>query len=528
MVSPSRKHPLLDGDDSANNTLFPQSKRRRTTMDSNPTSQNHTQSTLNASFDSSSAAPETPRPGFSSQGSSFNSNIGQRPGTAGSATSSVAPRTLPVRSFAPKPLQSPFAARAAARRNPQLESSLRYMASLREKSVSNGVTGPRPSTARSVASSPQSRPTPKPTPKPAPERQSGSSMFPAGRMARDARFTANRAAAPAAVSATPAPPKRNRNPNFRSERKAPPKAPGQMFHFSGNRLDARSYNAFEFNPLDSHNRTPARAPSVAPSVAPSAASSSVAATPHNESRIASFTARATAASSNIVAKADGINSFLASAVEKARKALIGNREDKNEERKANEKEAIRKRIEEEQRIKRDEIFREEMERERIDQDMFQRVHEAELHNTRSEGKGKEVDREWEYSSVNGDPSFVTEDTIPDTTDYTPNGFHAATMVTEMVTESVQVSSTVVMSSPSVTRTRAPPEQLPIPPSAAAYASIPAAVPDTHEESFEEESDGMEVVEQPKQHVISIDSDDETEEAKTPKYVLPWKFGCELF
>lgn len=510
MASPNLKRPLPDSSAPTNNVPFPQPKRRRI-VPSNPIPQGHLRTTLNSSFNSSSAAPDTPRPGFSSQGSSFNtfnSNPDQRPGTAGSTTSSAAPR-LPIRSYAPRPLQSPFAARVAARRDPHLKASKLYMESLRAKSTSNGTAGPRPAAARSVASSISPPPKAAPeavvkvTPKPAPERQN---IFHAGKVPRDVRLglAGNRRAA---LAATPAPPRRIHNPNFRSERKPSPKPPGQIFHFTGNHQSARSYNPFEFGPLASRQQTPVRAPSVAPSVAPSSVATSI----HNESRIASFTARASVASNSIVAKADGINSFLASAIGRAKEALVGNREAKNEERKAKEKEAIRKRIEEEQRVKRDEIFRIEMEREQMDQDMFQRMQEHELRNIRSEGRGEGTGREWGYGGVNGDPSFVTEDTIPDTVEYTPNGFHAATMVTE----SVQVSSTVVMSSSPAARMKTLSEQLPIPASATTYTT---PIADTHEESSEDESDGMEIIEQSKQDVISIISDDEVEEIKSPKYV----------
>lgn len=250
--------------------------------------------------------------------------------------------------------------------------------------------------------------------------------------------------------------------------------------------------------------------------------------------MANFTATAVAGAARFYVEADSIVNSLARSYSLARAALVGNRDSKTAERKASQKVAIRKRIEEEERVRRKELFKE-FEEFEAQTELKNREHINATEET-SDLDGPSVavfrneqiviDRDvelpteldLEFSGANGDPLFVTEDTIPDT----------------VVTEPAHVpKTTVIMSSSPIARAYIQSEQSSPIPSPVVYTNTPVALVEKHEESSaslfsdNEESDGMEIIEPPKpkqvQQVINLDSDDEDEEVVSTSRRVPLSY-----
>lgn len=328
---------------------------------------------------------------------------------------------------------------------------------------------------------------------------------------------------------TPTPARRIHDPYiFMSERKPTGKLPTrQGFTFGGNLPDARSCPPVAFNPVISRHSTPTRAHDAISAV-------TLAQTPSTlkDSRMANFTATAVAGAARFYVEADSIVNSLSRSYSLARAALVGNRDSKIAERKESQKVAIRKRIEEEERVRRKELFEEfekfEAQNEQRNREHIKAIGETSDQNGRravgcTEGQNWRMaihhdvelptECDLEFSGANGDPSFATEDTIPDT----------------VATESAQVSeSAVIMSSPPVVRADIHYDQSSPIPAPVIYTNSPITTVDTHEESssasspFEGDSDGMEIIEPPKlkqlQQVINLDSDDEVDEIVSSGFV----------
>ena len=308
-----------------------------------------------------------------------------------------------VRSFAPKPLMSPFAARAALKNKSSGASTLRHTTSAAGPSgrASNGSYSRPSSRAGSVVSA-MSPPAPRPM-----------SVIGGG------LFT------PAKPVATPT--RRIHHPDFSFDNKPPPSS----FRFTANDSRANTPTAQSFG-IASRAHTPVRRE-------PTRGSPSV-----SFSSRASPAARRASPTEN-KARADSILGFFSSSLDKARQALAGNRADRLEEKRQKEKEAIRKQMEEDERIRRAEIFERELEREEKEmREEMERIEERKRMKEQEEIKERQEKEERAaeaqfissvkhrsqevqlgFGGANGGPSFVTEDTIPDTiyTDHNTQGSH---------------------------------------------------------------------------------------------------------
>lgn len=348
---------------------------------------------------------------------------------------------------------------------------------------------------------------------------------------------------------TPAPARRIHDPYlFMSERKPTGNAPAkQVFTFEGNHSGARSYSPFVFNPVIPRHSTPVRARGIGDASAAISAATLAQTPEQKESRMANFTATAVAGAARFYVEADSIVNSLAKSYSLAKAALVGNRDSKTAERRASQKMAIRKKIEEEERVRRKELFEEfeefEAQAERRNREVVECPNVSrDINDGRATGvitgdgprmvTNRDTELPTERDLVSGaNTSFVTEDTILDTVDYNPNGFHAT-----IITESVQVSGAAVMSSSPVVRVDIQSEQSSPTPNSVVYTNVSIAAVDTYEgsstssASSDEDSDGMEIIEpKPKQaqQIISLDSDDEVEEiASTPRCVFPKYFIFE--
>lgn len=332
---------------------------------------------------------------------------------------------------------------------------------------------------------------------------------------------------------TPAPARRIHDPYFfMSERKPTGKPPtGQGFTFGGNHPDARSYHPFVFNPVISRHSTPTCSHGVGDTSAAIPAATLAQTPAQKDSRMANFTATAVAGATRFYTEADSIVNSLARSYSLAKAALVGNRDSKTAERRASQKVAIRKRIEEEERVRRKELFEEFEEFEaRTEQNNRERINAtdetSDLGGRSAAASRNEqmvidhdvelpIELDLEFSGANGDPSFVTEDTIPDT----------------VVTEPVYVPETaVIMSSSPIARAYIQSEQSSPIPSPVVYTNIPVALVDKRGgssaslSSDNEDSDGMEIIEPPRQRqvqqVINLDSDDEDEEVVSASRCVP--------
>ncbi|KAI5840698.1 hypothetical protein DFP73DRAFT_172144 [Morchella snyderi] len=400
----SRKHP-------AESTNFTTPvKRRRTTVVHTPVPQNARSSMFNNSQNFSFTSSSSAEGGVPSTAPRLPMNVPITPGQPRTVAPDMgAPNTvggnrtklLEPRSFAPRPLQSPFAARSMRNRK-STEPGSRFLTQLRKQQAEAAA-----------------RPTAKADPA-LPVAMSPSENPPSSKGLADSINGSRVATSSATAVQTPTPARRIHKPNFRSERKPSPRPSGSssMYHFGGN---TNTLHLPFFG-------TSAQSPTASSPSAP-------------ESRLASFVSKSS--SGETAVRADGIINFLASSIEKAKQALAGNRADRNEERKEKEKEAIRKKIEEEQRIKRDEIFKAEIQHEKNEREERERE-EREQQIRETEDKGKNMERDW---FVDGAPSFVTEDTILDPVDYTLNEFHEATFVEEASIQNQNPS--IITSSPIV-------------------------------------------------------------------------------
>lgn len=320
-----------------------------------------------------------------------------------------------------------------------------------------------------------------------------------------------------------------------SERK-PTRKPlaGPSFTFGGNLPDSQSYSPFVFNPIVSSHSTPTRTHSAGDTSAATPAAILAQTPAQKDSRMANFTATAVAGAARFYVEADSIVNSLARSYSLAKAALVGNRDSKTAERRASQKVAIRKRIEEEERVRRKELFEEYEEFEaQTAQKNCEYIDAAEetsdldggsaagIEDAASRGERMianhdvelPTERDLEFNGANGDPSFVTEDTIPDT----------------VFSESVHASETTdVMSSSPIVRVDLRSIQSSVILGSVFYTSAPVTI-DKHEESStssstDEDSDGMEIIEPPKlkqvQQVISLDSDDEVEEIFSASGCVP--------
>lgn len=317
-------------------------------------------------------------------------------------------------------------------------------------------------------------------------------------------------------AATPAPARLLYDPYiFMSERKPALKLPPrQGFTFGGNHLDAELYHSVIFDRVISHHSIPTGAISTATLAQTSST--------RKDSRMANFAATAVAGAARFYVEADSIVSSLSRSYSLAKAALVGNRDSKIAERKATQKVVIRRRIEEEERLRREELFGEfekfEAQNEQRNRENINAIEEIiDLAGERAaactEGPGSRnwqipikhdvellTERNLKFSGANGDPSFATEDTIPDTA----------------IAESLQVSETgAIVSSSPVARTHIPfnpPSPISAP---VVYPNFPIAVVDNLKESSsvplssDVDSGGMESPElELPQQVINLDSDDE--------------------
>ncbi|PWW78678.1 hypothetical protein C7212DRAFT_166134 [Tuber magnatum] len=317
--SPSRKHPRSDAFASAAASLAPPNKRRRTTVLCNPIPQNllNGVSSPYAKYNRN-AGSQTPAGTSSTSGLTSAKQSDTHSVTSSTGRSRLAEQ---VRSFAPKPLMSPFAARTVLKSRSFGASTLRHTTSAAGPSVrsSNGSYS-RPSSRAGSVAFPMSPPAPRPM-----------SVIGGG------LFT------PAKPAATPT--RRIHHPDFSFDNKPPPSS----FRFTANDSPASTPTA-QSSGITSRAHTPARR-------GPARGSPSVS----FSSGVSPAARRASPAES--MARADSILGFFSSSLDKARQALAGNRADRLEEKRQKEKEAIRKQMEEDERIRRAEIFERELERE---------------------------------------------------------------------------------------------------------------------------------------------------------------------
>jgi len=397
--SPSRKHPRSDAFASAAASLAPPNKRRRTTLLCNPVPQNLLNGVSPYAKYNRNAGSQTPAGTSSASGL-----ISAKQSDTHSITSSTGRSRLAeqVRSFAPKPLMSPFAARAALKNKSSGASTLRHTTSAAGPSgrASNGSYSRPSSRAGSVVSA-MSPPVPRPA-----------SVIGGG------LFT------PAKPVATPI--RRIHHPDFSFDNKPSP-------------------SSFRFTANDSRANTPtAQSPGIASRAHTPVRRGPIGGSPSLSFSRASPAARRASPTEN-KARADSILGFFNSSLDKARQALAGNRADRLEEKRQKEKEAIRKQMEEDERVRRAEIFERELEREGKEvQEEMERIEERKRMKEREEIEKRQEKEERAaeaqfissvkhrsqevqlgFCGANGGPSFVTEDTIPDTiyTDHNTQGSH---------------------------------------------------------------------------------------------------------
>ncbi|RPB01103.1 hypothetical protein L873DRAFT_1677904 [Choiromyces venosus 120613-1] len=360
--SPSRKHPRSDAFASAAASLAPPNKRRRTTVLCNPIPQNllNGVSSPYAKYNRN-AGSQTPAGTSSASGLTSAKQSDTHSITSSTGRSRLAEQ---IRSFAPKPLMSPFAARAALKSKSFSTSTLRYNTSAAGPSGrdSNGNSSRPSSRAGSVASA-MSPPAPRPT-----------SVIGGG------LFT------PAKPVATPS--RRIHHPDFSFDNKPPPPS------------------SFQFTANDSRANTPA----VQSSGITSRAHTPVRRVPTRGSPSVSFSSRASpaghrASPTENKARADSILGFFSSSLDKARQALAGNRADRLEEKRQREKEAIRKQMEEDERNRRAEIFKQELEREEMEmQEKLERIQERKR--TREQEEIEKRQENEERAAEARKPSFL--------------------------------------------------------------------------------------------------------------------------
>ncbi|KAG0136526.1 hypothetical protein HOY82DRAFT_71573 [Tuber indicum] len=328
--SSPRKHPRSEAFASTAASLAPPSKRRRTTVLCNPVPQNLLDG-VNSPFAkyNRGAGSQTPTGTFSASGLTSTKRSDTHSITSSTGRSRLAEQ---VRSFAPKPLISPFAARAALNNRSPGASTLRHTPSAAGPSSkdSNGSYSRPSSRAGSVASA--------------------MSLFAPRIMSVIGGFVPDKPAA--------TPTRRIHHPDFSFDNKPPPPSP---FRFTANGSRANTPTVQSFG-ITSHAHTPIHR-------GPTGSSPSVS----FSSRVSPVARRASPAESR--ARADSILGFFSSSLDKARQALAGNRADRLEERRQKEKEAIRKQMEEDERIRRAEVFRQELEREKELQEEMERIEE---------------------------------------------------------------------------------------------------------------------------------------------------------
>ena len=396
--SPSRKHPRSDTFASTAASLAPPNKRRRTTVLCNPVPQNLLNGVSPYAKYNRNVGSQTPAGTSSASGL-----ISAKQSDTQSITSSTGRSRLAeqVRSFAPKPLMSPFAARAALKNKSSGASTLRHTTSAAGPSgrASNGSYSRPSSRAGSVVSAI--------SPAPRPASVIGGGLF-----------------TPAKPVATPT--RRIHHPGFSFDNKPPP-------------------SSFRFTANDSRANTPtAQSPGIASRAHTPVRREPIRGSPSLSFSGASLAARGASPTEN-KARADSILGFFSSSLDKARQALAGNRADRLEEKRQKEKEAIRKQMEEDERVRRAEIFERELEREEKEvQEEMERIEERKRMKEREEierrqekeeraaeaqfiSSVKHISQEVQlgFYGANGGPSFVTEDTIPDTiyTDHNTQGSH---------------------------------------------------------------------------------------------------------
>ncbi|CUS13463.1 unnamed protein product [Tuber aestivum] len=484
--SPSRKHPRSDAFASVAASLAPPNKRRRTTFLCNPVPQNLLNGVSPFAKYNRNVGSQTPAGTSSVSGLASAKQSDTHSVTSSTGRSRLAEQ---IRSFAPKPLMSPFAARAALKNKSFGASTLRRTTSAAGPSV-RGPNGSysRPSSRAGSVASAVSPPAPRPV-----------SVIGGG------LFT------PAKPVATPA--RRIHHPDFSFDNKPPPSS----FRFTAGDSRANTPTA-QSSGITSRAHTPVRR-------GPTMGSPSVS----FSSRVSPAARRTSPAESK--ARADSILGFFSSSLDKARQALAGNRADRLEEKRQKEKEAIRKQMEEDERIRRIEIFERELEREERElQEEMERIEdrkrmkeqeEIERRQEREERaaeaqfissvKHRSQEVQLSFSGANGGPSFVTEDTIPDTiyTDYNTQGSHYGVTSTFRDGHLAQYSSQELHSRPSVSlgvTINNNPDKLPQPPQLQRDLALRMEGERDREEGGAWEPEAR-APQQPQNNVISLDSDD---------------------
>ncbi|KAG0642308.1 hypothetical protein HOY80DRAFT_650756 [Tuber brumale] len=330
--SSSRKHPRSEAFASTAASLAPPNKRRRTTALCNPVPQNLLDG-ANSPFAkyNRGAGSQTPAGTFSASGLTSAKRSDTHSITSSTGRSRLAEQ---VRSFAPKPLISPFAARAALNNKSPGASTLRHPPSAAGPGGrdSNGSYSRPSSRAGSVASAMSLF---------APKLMSviGGGLF-----------------VPDKPAATPT--RRIHHPDVSFDNKPPPPS---SFRFTAGGSRANTPTA-QSSGITSRAHTPVH-------YGPTRGSPSVS----FSSRVSPAARRASPAETR--ARADSILGFFSSSLDKARQALAGNRADRLEERRQKEKEAIRKQMEEDERIRRAEVFEQELEREKELREEMERIEE---------------------------------------------------------------------------------------------------------------------------------------------------------